>query len=679
MTPLFFCAGVQLFALGGKAPEISGGYFLPKSDVLSDAYSKDEIRVTVDWSRARRPFDYKYALYRGALPQRAGGENGGSISPEVYKFVCFLPLPQPGSRVSSAADSGIKSGERYFYQIFYSSLEAATGVDGEGDAASIYVSKIHKDVYPKKINPYIIDSPSPQPLSSVKKSGAPGGIYVGIISFSDGAFDVTQKNIYGEQTGALIALETQRAKDAVINQFNSAYRGYSSARAALYYALHKAVVNISDAMETGGLLPDDIDSINIAVITGGSDLGSTDANLPPVKSKSGKFAISEARRNGAYGGYPEFLREIFSSGVNGVPVSLWRYGVPGGDFNESGAAEGDLFSVSGNHFRVMETGALPAALEEIPAALERLNSQTLVFASLPSVADGVRVAIRADEKTGAVIEGVVREENGAMCFTEASSTPPGLLSGLPESRSFKPISREGGVGYEFILNGSYYEGKTAESQSDCVFIQGGGSPLGGGSFVNFNRNPSFSERKTHIVYFVVDESKRLNESKAEGIKKAVFYAVQRLFDLNASFASASSEEIWPEEWLDSSLSVAAPPRTAIRNPPSLQNAMWTEDFIRLVKNSASQETPWLPPPKISAEGSLEEAGELGFYVQIAAFRNEEAAQTLRRVMETNGFVSVNVYASGISHKVQIGPFNEKTAAEKTLQDLLGIWEFIRKM
>ena len=273
---------------------------------------------------------------------------------------------------------------------------------------------------------------------------AANGIYVGIIAFSNDAGDITIKKINGTEAGALLPLDTHRSKDALIKQFENSYRLSSSRGTSIYYALHKAIVNISDNIRAGGVLPKEIHSINIVVITDGYDNNSASPELTPLNPVNPAYRIAESQRQSGGAGYTEFFqRNVFvQQGIEGIPVTTWIFGIKDANTPEElPESEFDrlkiILNTNNATSAISDVENLQNDLSKILVNLDMLSDLTHVFAAMQALTNNAKVTIKIDES--ASVTGTVQFVNGKAYLINVQSSPPELLAASPSPSRFEYI------------------------------------------------------------------------------------------------------------------------------------------------------------------------------------------------------------------------------------------------
>ncbi|MDR2521634.1 MAG: hypothetical protein LBC72_03650 [Spirochaetaceae bacterium] len=682
-----------LFAVGKKAPDISAAVFAaaPPQTAGANVVHGGEVRLIINWERVDKPFGYTYALYRARQPQE-------QTPPEIYYFVQFLPLPDSGSVVSYVFDGELQGGgDEYWYQIFYS--PAGFSADESGQSAPIPVRAIPAHVNPKKLQPARVAVPvfaPPSPAAPTAQTAAtappPAGLYTGILTFADGLEYVTKKNVQGAERGTLAPLASRDALRTLLARFEAAYRPSQAGAASgggPEAALEQAARTIA-AMARDSELPRAIDSIDLVLITG-----------------SPAHAPAEGAASGAA------LRELAST----APLTVWLFGVEDGEsaprFSEAGwnrlrerfgayGAEG----VAGNVPRIEQD------LANIALEMERRGAQTHLFAAMPPLPDGARVTIHVG--TAGVISALVRQADGESALTAISAEPPALLlynSGtVPYGESAYAgmhIEKEAHKGYEFILNGNFYDGVEGVSQAGRISADGAALD-GEASFINLNPYKAQDGQKTRLVYFVVDNSAALGEAALDGIRGAVCRAIEELYARfvagerppataarppapatpPAPAAQPAPASPPPAE------SAAAPPAARVTNPPVPQRrgARWPADFAAFVRKFDEDKLPWRTKTSnnspLASARSGPAAGDFGWYIQIGAYADHKSAEAVRVLLEAAGFSGVFIYQtvpdtaaekSGVAtalYKVHIGAYDDAHIQE-ALRQTRGIWQDIR--
>lgn len=80
-----------------------------------------------------------------------------------------------------------------------------------------------------------------------------------------------------------------------------------------------------------------------------------------------------------------------------------------------------------------------------------------------------------------------------------------------------------------------------------------------------------------------------------------------------------------------------------------------------------------PAKKASGKPSARSGSPGNLMVQVAAFRDRGAAETFRKRLQKDGF-SVHIVTKGGYHKVRVGPYPDKDAANRAIRKLKADWK-----
>jgi uncharacterized protein YaiE (UPF0345 family) len=130
-------------------------------------------------------------------------------------------------------------------------------------------------------------------LTAQWEAWIPQGVYIGVISFVGGVTAITPAQQGGRNDSTLYYLD-QSGKSDFTSRLNSHYERASESGTALYYAVHKALANLTKA---GPMFSKDaIQSINLITFIDGLDNGSFGAsNANPIDGKKA-FPVPSMRR-----------------------------------------------------------------------------------------------------------------------------------------------------------------------------------------------------------------------------------------------------------------------------------------------------------------------------------------------------------------------------------------------
>jgi hypothetical protein len=479
------------------------------------AASSNEIRLTLAWSNADAPLDYDYGLYRGKIPL------GDSIAQKNNDYDLVKRInPVAGSNTTQEIDSRVKPGYTYFYQIFTRKKTKNAHDDGNLPL-EIRNDHLASDIMPELQNtkPRYIELPHP----------TPAGIYVGIISFSSDVIDITKTtNEAGEEIGALVPIDSFSRTDALLQQFTTNYKLSPNNGTALYYAFHKAIVNIVDNLNAKKV-PADITSIHIITLTDGKDNASANPALKNLEASRPEYRIAKSERLNNH--YPQFLERIVRSlpnaNIEGIPLKAWLVNLS----PDLGDEELKSISNTQDEHHIVKIEDVKNFFGAVAKELDTIERRTTLTVTLPSFFNGAEVAIRI--KANGITEfirGAIRFTRDRPCFVvdRTLSTPNLYIDADSDNSPLFESSQTGDndYAYKFILNKnllpdtdvSVLLNKDGAWREDTEFIK------------DFNYNP-FVERKSALVYFVLDSSKSLS-GDIDIIRDAARETIEELYRKN---------------------------------------------------------------------------------------------------------------------------------------------------
>ena len=181
-------------------------------------------------------------------------------------------------------------------------------------------------------------APAPAPVETpepaAQETGPRAGVHVGIIIFGPTAEDITG--------GMPVFLDSEGYGVSRLNSLlDSRFQRETTGGTALFYAVHKALANMTKAQE---YLPK-LDHAIILTFTDGLDVSSTALTLPQISDPGNvhglRFAGEDLRL------YEEFIKqEIDSRVINGARINAYIAAVRGDDITNVHAFETALFSLA---------------------------------------------------------------------------------------------------------------------------------------------------------------------------------------------------------------------------------------------------------------------------------------------------------------------------------------------
>jgi hypothetical protein len=354
------------------------------------------------------------------------------------------------------------------------------------------------------------------------------GVYIGIISFAGDAEDLTD--------GVPVLLNTA-GKNSLIGKLNSGYAISSQSGTALFYAVHKALANLK-SRETQ--YPTNLDSVNVVTFTDGLDNGST--------GKSAQSPI-EGQTFDSDDDYTAYLNgQIGSRTIASKPITAYSVGIQGTDVTNITKFQNDLAKIAsaGKSQTLTDFGNLQETFTDIANGLQIAHTSTTFTMKTTLLASGTKVRMTfdvtgTDATDGAAsakyIEGTItRTGTGTnMAYTFGGITYTG---GLGSSQGAGPITgtiNNSEVNFAFTgVEG--YTPATEESKTKQWLMTSGSTAwqinseydVGGATNTQI-------EKRSAIIYLVLDSSKSLNTTQIGQIRSAATTFINSLYDqLNGS-------------------------------------------------------------------------------------------------------------------------------------------------
>jgi cell division protein FtsN len=487
--------------------------------------------ISIDWSAVSKPEQYKWGLYRYDLEEKTY-----TLIEELESYT--------SSYIDEYPDPPLT---RYYYKLERAdknaSLEAMTPKrldknDVQKQLASVYESGASASpAFPSA------GSSVPARTASLKTTGGAGasffneGIYIGIISFSGQVKDITQNP---DGSPALVLLDGT-GRQALIENLNHDYQPSKSNGTALYYADHKTLANLAE-MKSKNSLPSNVDSVTVITFTDGTDTSSTDADFKPLEGQGG---FNSAAR------YRSFIKQQFSGNAIGriIPgvkkFSAWAIGISGKDIQNEAEFTETLRSVASAPEYAEEVYEFPqvnAKLSDIADELLHLYRPRInLTISTPAYPVGTLVRITFDDYASPDIsEHCVdlrvswdgAEKTYALNPVDARGTE--IADG---SRRIYGKRNETGIDYTMMLSADFNESNVRQ-----WYMQPGEDAFGWMQNREFaaKKSADFThERKSEIIYLVLDSSSSLAEKEITEIRQAVTLFINKLY--NSLYGAHSGE------------------------------------------------------------------------------------------------------------------------------------------
>jgi hypothetical protein len=359
------------------------------------------------------------------------------------------------------------------------------------------------------------------------------GVYIGIISFAGTADDLTN--------GDPVLLDAS-GKSSLVNKLSANYTISSQGGTALFYAVHKALANLTSRENQA---PPKLDSVNVITFTDGLDNGSTGMSaMNPIEGKT--FDSDNA--------YTTYLNEqITSRTIAGKSITAYSIGVKGSDVSDTTKFQNDLAKIAsaGKSQSLTDFGTLQSTFQNIANNLQVTHTSTTFTMKTTLLASGTKVRMTFD-----VTSTTPSDAAGSSKYIEGTITRTG--TGASMVYTFSDISYAGGLGSSQgsgpitgTINGSEvnfaftgvagYTPSTDESKAKQWLM----APDAAAWQVNSEYNVGGAtntqvEKRSAIIYLVLDSSKSLNTTQIGQIRTAVTTFINSLYSQITSASSGGS-------------------------------------------------------------------------------------------------------------------------------------------
>ncbi|GHU43818.1 hypothetical protein FACS1894190_14660 [Spirochaetia bacterium] len=531
-------------ALGAWA----GGGNQPSLNVRTP--SENSRLILLDWSNVKSPERSKYGLYR--------------VNREEKTYAIMLQV-NPG--ITSVLDSELELPlSNYFYKI--ESVEINKELPGtkpmriadkemEAQIASSYFVN-DPDTLPEPsvvyANQRTVPSanadtrgtvrtnlpPKPSNATNARYNTNTGavndGIYLGAVVFAGQATDLTQ-NPNG--SSAMVLLDPA-GRQVLLEHLALGYVPQSSYGTALYYAEHKAIAGLTE-LEKAGRLPANIDSVSIITFTDGIDTSSTDAAFAPLEGRDFRHSSSGT-------GYRAYIsQQLQSRRIAGKPINAWSIGIRGRDVQNESDFLQTLQSLSSGQGYVANLDDLSGVEENLLAIADGLNvwtPQVDLTISTPAYPVGTTVRLTFDDwvTTPSDAEFFVDARVG---WTDNSYILSNIKSsGVALNNVPRLTGRRVSNGVEYVVT---VNNEFSAQNIKQWYIQPGEEAMGWQSNSEFSIKKASTiqhERKSALVYLVLDCSSSLKPEEIDRIRRAINVFIDRLY--NASSRAVTLPEVGKE-------------------------------------------------------------------------------------------------------------------------------------
>jgi hypothetical protein len=360
------------------------------------------------------------------------------------------------------------------------------------------------------------------------KSWVPQGVYIGVISFAGNVTAITYRQSYSSSYGNDSPLYYLNAsgKTALSSRLFSSYKRASESGTALYYAVHKALSNLTEAEPV--FSNDPIRSVYLITFTDGLDNASFGAsNNAPIEGKTGVSSTN----------YAAYIREQFGSRtIGGVPITAYSIGVKGSDVTDENAFNTTLSSIAStddNVYTLTSVNELKNQLEKIANAVN--IESTINFEMVTTQNDPGTVIRMTFDVTGtdpADAAAAARYIDGTLAYDSAAKT--WSLTNIQYSSG---ITSQSGTTIEGIAGGSTVSftfkeitGYNPRTDTDKQWIK---TPTSSSWQINSEYAGAGSTDTTvdmMLVYLVLDASTSLNDTQIMEIRTAVNSFIDTLYN-----------------------------------------------------------------------------------------------------------------------------------------------------
>jgi hypothetical protein len=354
------------------------------------------------------------------------------------------------------------------------------------------------------------------------------GVYIGIISFAGDATDLT---------GGVPVLLDAAGKTSLTNKLSSSYTIASQSGTALFYAVHKAFANLK-SRDTQ--YPTNLDSVNVVTFTDGLDNGSTGQSAQsPIEGQT--FDSDDE--------YTSYINgQIGSRTIAGKPITAYSVGIQGNDVTNVTKFQNDLAKIAsaGKSQTLTDFGNLQATFTSIANGLQIAHTSTTFTMKTTLLGSDTKVRMTFDVTGDNAADGAASTK-----YIEGTITRTGTGSSM--AYTFGGISYTGGLGstqgagpITGTINGSEvnfaftgvtgYTPATEESKAKQWLMSPGTTEWQKNSEYDVSGATNTQiEKRSSIIYLVLDSSRSLNTTQIGQIRSAVQEFINSLYNqLNGS-------------------------------------------------------------------------------------------------------------------------------------------------
>ncbi|MDR2444648.1 MAG: SPOR domain-containing protein [Spirochaetaceae bacterium] len=714
---------VIAFILLPILPAFAGGAKEPKLVVTGP--SDTSRMVSVDWIGVSKPEKSRWGLYRFDMEEK------------TYTLVSSLdPL-----QTSYLDDELEPPATKYFYKIERSALnqdlvktkpirinreEVARQIaSSSGGTGSKDLPQERAPAYPVAGKASAGTAASAKKETTAQNATFNEGIYIGIISFAGEVNDITQNH---DGSPALIPLDAP-GRQVLLEYLNRSYVPSKLNGTALYYADHKALANLT-AMEQASRLPGNLDSVTIITFTDGTDTSSTDVDFAPLEDR-------DFRRRSSAVAYRNYISQQLSTRkIGGVRVNAWSIGIPGRDIQNNAEFTETLKAVASrpdNVSEFSEVSQMDERLTEIADGLNIYTPRMNLTLSTPAYPINTLVRITFDSDISApdlsehFVDARVSWDEGNKSYVLSNITPYGIR--YTESNRLYGKRNSTGIDYSIVLNSDFHVSNVRQwyaqpGEDSFAWLQN--SEFFASKTADFTH-----ERKSAIVYLVLDSSSSLTDKVIGDIRNAIGVFINKLYNIssreiilasvNGNYkehtpvvehsppktvntvkkemsqymskdSSTKNDPPYPVHSQSaaphSQLPVSQPPVQIWQQPSTVSQfppqELYQKPAVQGTPRSVTRQTVQIPAGSASPVRGPIEVLSLGsvpgsyspqgaYWVQIGSYNDAMRAQRTWRTFSNIGIGGAEIFASSVNgttyYRVKAGPYVSKMEAERALERL----------
>ncbi|GHV54720.1 hypothetical protein AGMMS49579_15870 [Spirochaetia bacterium] len=334
------------------------------------------------------------------------------------------------------------------------------------------------------------------------------GTYVGILSFDNGVKDLIGGSHFFRLDPEFIALDPEfivknrETGDPILTALNN----YADSRttddnAALFYAAHKAMADLKKA-EADSVFPSEVDLVYLVTITDSYD----SASAPNIRGNNTWTDFHQTLRPTPINTrnedeYSVFInKKLRETTIKGKQIEAFSLGLRPAWPNQL------EFIATGREY--VKYGSLDDLIKNLGGITDEINSvndkMTLTAVFTPPF-DGTRFRFKINESN--YIDGTVISIQDECYLTDIKSVPESLYE--PDSYIKKSIREGNAVSFDFTVNGVFRDGQPGTVSR----ITPTGMPVAVENTQLYVHKKSILERKSIVVYFLLDNSKSMENMK----------------------------------------------------------------------------------------------------------------------------------------------------------------------